>query len=380
MSAPHLLHVFATFTAAGPQVRVARLIEAFGDAYRHSIVAMDGRTDARDLLPAVAAARVLDAPPRGTLARLRHLRRLLRSLQPDLLLTYNWGSFDAVLLARTPGMPPHVHHEDGFNHDEAVAQKPRRVLARRLLLPHARQVVVCSHRLLAIARDAWRLPADRVTLIQNGIAATRFQGGDRQRARARLDIPHHALVIGAVGHLRPVKNFARLIRAVAPLAKDRLGARPVHVLLVGDGELRAELESLGRTLAPPGGRVHFAGHQRELRDLYAAMDLFALTSDSEQHPVALLEAMAAGLAVVATDVGDVRPVLPPAQHRYVVPLAQADQNAVTVAIEELLASPDLRDSLGASNARRVVETCSFDAMVAAYRQVYGNALRARGTA
>jgi hypothetical protein len=92
--APHFLHVFATFTAAGPQVRTARLIQALGDSHRHTIVPMDGRDDARRLIGAGVQVDVL-APPRARPA-VGGLARLLRELAPDALLTYNWGSFDAL--------------------------------------------------------------------------------------------------------------------------------------------------------------------------------------------------------------------------------------------------------------------------------------------
>ena len=370
----HLLHVFATFAPAGPQVRVATLIREFGPTWRHTIVAMDGRVDARDLLPREVETTVLDAPPSGTWPRMRHLKRVLAEQDPDLLLTYNWGSFDAVMLARALGVRHHVHHEDGFNQDEASSQKQRRVLTRRLALTRAAAVVVCSHRLRDIALREWRLPDAQVRLIPNGIVGSAMRDGDADRVRAELDIPADALVVGAVGHLRPVKNFARLIDAAARVSRESVGSHPLHLLILGDGELRASLEDQGVRNAPPGGRVHFAGHQTDLRDHYAAMDLFALSSDSEQHPIALLEAMSAGLPVVATDVGDVRAVLPPVQQRFVVPLDGAVDGLSRV-MGDLLSSVDDRTMIGDANRRHVGEHYSLTSMVDAYRKVYGGALR-----
>src|SRR5688500_14891984 len=95
---PHLLHVFSTFVPAGPQVRTVQLIAAFGDRFRHSIVAMDGRTQARELLPAGSSVRFLPAPPKaGSLRTALRLRKLLLAERPDLLLTYNFGAIDALL-------------------------------------------------------------------------------------------------------------------------------------------------------------------------------------------------------------------------------------------------------------------------------------------
>src|SRR5262245_65792100 len=126
-------------------MRTVRLIEAFGSEFRHSLLAIDGRTDAREHLPAGVDARVLDAPPKaGTLATALRLRALLRRERPDLVLSYNWGAFDAVLAARSLLSRRIVHHEDGFNPDEAAREKPRRALARRIVLPGVHALVVPS--------------------------------------------------------------------------------------------------------------------------------------------------------------------------------------------------------------------------------------------
>jgi len=386
--ARHLLHVFSTFVAAGPQVRTVELVRALGPAYRHSFVALDGRTQAFDLLRGNAGARLLAAPlaggplaRMGTLARVRGLRRLMDRERADLVLTYNWGSFDAILAARGRGAPPHVHHEDGFNADEAVRQKRRRIWLRRFGLRRARRVVVVSERLLQIALEVWKLPRARVQLIRNGIEVERFATrGPAGEVRERLGIAPDALVVGTVGHLRPVKRLERLLEAAARADPTRLG-RALHVLVVGEGPERAALEDAARRRPPPGGAVHFVGHQSELSPFYAAMDVFALSSDSEQLPVALLEALASGLAVAATDVGDVRVVLPPEQAPFVVPVEEPTRpQRLAAALETLLCNAALRRSLASANRERVSKAYSFQAMQRAYRDLYEEAMAARPSA
>ncbi len=308
---PHLLHVFSNFVPTGPELRTVALIGAFGGEFRHSILSMDGRTSAAERLPAGVEVRLLPSPPRaGSLATARRLRRLLAEEKPDLVLTYNWGAFDMLLAARSAGFRRLVHHEEGFNEDEAESFKLRRVLARRLALPGAHRLVVPSQRLQGIATTLWKLPADKIRLIPNGIPLDRFIPGRDTGLRARLGIPEGATVAGAVGSLRAVKNFARLLEACA-------AAPDVHVLVVGDGEDRPALER--RAAAPDlAGRVHFAGYQADPAPFYRAMDLFALSSDSEQMPLCLVEAMASGLPVAATDVGDVRAMLPMEQAPFLV--------------------------------------------------------------
>jgi glycosyltransferase involved in cell wall biosynthesis len=371
---PHILHVFSTFAPAGPEMRTVNLIGALGREYRHSIVAMDGRTDARERLSRDVSVEILESPPKaGSLATIRRLRALIARSRPDLLCSYNWGAFDAVFAARSLGFAHTIHHEDGFNADEAAEFKRRRVLARRWFLPRVRRVIVPSKRLLGIATSVWKLAPDHVRYVPNGIRLDRFAARDgRPELRDALAIPRGALVVGYVGHLRPEKNPLRLLKACARVDREL----DMHVLILGDGPERAAMEDLAAKTASLYGRVHFAGHQSETRDYYRAMDVFAISSDTEQMPVALLEAMASSLPVVSTDVGDVRDMLPAAQGEFVVPLAEHETAwPLAEKITEMLRDPASRAALGAANRSQVERRFTFDAMLASYRANYEDAMR-----
>lgn len=369
---PHLLHVVPTFVPAGLEMRTVHLIAGFGSDLRHSILSMDGRTDAADRLPPGAPVRLLPSPPKaGSLRTSIRLRQILREEKPDLVLTYNWGSFDALLAARSLGFHRVLHHEDGFNADESHAFKRRRVLARRAMLPWVPRVVVPSQRLYDIATQSWKVPADQVRLIRNGIHLDVFNRSNGGLAlRQELGIPENALVVGTVGHLRAEKNHLRLLEACAALP----AGLQVHVLLVGDGDERARLEE--RAARPDlAGRVHLAGYRPDPQRFFRAMDVFAISSDTEQMPVCLLEAMASCLPVVSTDVGDIRTVLPAEQEPWLVPLdGQATQGAFAQRLGELARNPALRRRLGERNRRQAEERFSFETMLAAYREIYHEVL------
>jgi glycosyltransferase involved in cell wall biosynthesis len=368
---PLLLHVFPSFVAAGSQVRTARLIDAFGGAFRHSIVAMDGRTDARELIGAGIRVSYPEPPPKaGTLATIPRMRRMLRELAPNLVLTYNFGALDTIIAARTLGTPV-VHHEDGFHPDEAAGFKRRRVWLRRTLLPGTFRTVVISDTLRRIALELWKLHPQKVEFIANGIDADRFRTRDgHPELRAELGIPAGAFVIGAVGHLRPEKNLPRLFEATSRLLADL----DAHVLVLGDGPQRPALERLAAQ-APLRGRVHFAGHQADLIPYYRAMDLFALTSDTEQMPISLLEAMASRLPVVATNVGDVRAMLPGEQAAFLaLPGGEPCTDTLASALRRMLGDAQLRERLGAKNQGRVRNSYSQAGMVKAYGKLYRAAL------
>lgn len=347
------------------------LMDALGDRFRHTVVATDNNTEAMGIVRSADVQTLPWAPPDGAMAGVRFCRELLKRVQPDLLLTYNWGSMDAVLAARSARLHRHVHHEDGFNADEAERLHSRRNWARRVSL-RSTDLVVPSENLLRIARTTWRL--SRSHLIPNGIDADRFRRDAATGAafRETHGIPAEAFVLGAVGHLRPVKNFPRLVRAAADALLP--GDQPLVVCVVGEGPERGAIEEAAAA-AEGKIKVVLTGHLTELAGAYSAFDAMAITSDSEQQPVSLLEAMAAEVPVVATDVGDVSKTLPPQGRVFVVPLGPRVEAELAGAIGRLAGATDQRGDLAAAGLKRVRERYSLDAMVATYGDLYEAALR-----
>ncbi|HTE38782.1 MAG TPA: glycosyltransferase [Reyranella sp.] len=356
-----LLHVFTTFATGGAQVRFTILANRLGEQFRHVVVAMDGRHEARALLDTGLDIRFLQVGvvKGDTRGNLRRFRATLRDIAPDLLVTSNWGSIEWALARIGTGIP-HLHMEDGFGPEERARQLPRRVLARRLLLRRA-TVVVPSRLLWRIATEIWRLPQSRLRLVPNGVDLARFAAAGPPRADAR------PVVIGTVAALRPEKNIARLIRALARLR----AAVPARLVIVGDGPERAALEALAAAEGV-GGQVEFAGHHTNPAPLYASFDIFALSSDTEQMPLSVLEAMASGLPVAATDVGDVAGMLDAANRPYVV---AREDGALADALARLAARSDLRAALGAANRARVEAEFAEADMVAGWHDLFaGTAL------
>ncbi len=369
-----MLHVFPSFVPAGSELRTVQLIASFGTEFRHSILALDGRTSAADRLPPEAPVTILPRlPSGGSLRGIAQARGILKAVHPELLLTYNWGAFDFVLAATSRGWRRMIHHEDGFNADEAIRFKRRRTMMRRFGLKRVHRLVVPSQRLMRIATRPWKVASDRVELIPNGISIERFLGSDhRVETRRTLGISSTAPVVGTVGGLRPVKNVGRLIDAVSRM-ESSLG---VHLIIVGDGGERGGLEQRVQKLGV-AGRVHFVGYQADVTRFLQAMDVFALSSDSEQMPVCLIEAMASGLAIVATKVGDIEEMLPSAQHLYLTPLSEDDPiEGLVRGLRHLICHEADRRKLGKENRERAKERYELQAMCDAYRRTYWSALEA----
>ena len=136
----HILHLHSTFNLGGKEARAVRLMNAFGDAARHTIVsAMPDQLAARDSIDKGIKYEIAQNPPpltgRPSIKRYEEIARFLRRF--DLVLTYNWGAIDGVMAARVfgKGLPPIIHHEDGFNADEAVLHGPIDRLLDRALEP-----------------------------------------------------------------------------------------------------------------------------------------------------------------------------------------------------------------------------------------------------
>src|SRR5689334_5879515 len=208
-SVPTLLHVFSTFAVGGPQMRFVQIANHFGPAYRHRIVAMDGKTSAFErLAPGLDASMITIENRRGQgMHNVRRFITLLNEFRPDVLVTSNWGTIEWAAANRFARIP-HIHMEDGFGPDESAGQLTRRILARRLLLRRA-TTVVPSLTLFAIARDLWRLPEKRVLYIPNGVDCARFGAAADPELMAKFGIGHDRPVIGAVSPLRPEKNLSR---------------------------------------------------------------------------------------------------------------------------------------------------------------------------
>jgi glycosyltransferase involved in cell wall biosynthesis len=350
-----LLHVFPTFAVGGAQVRFCTIAARLGAGWHHDIIALDGVTACRErLAPELSVGFPAIAVRKGdTLGNLRRFHRALRAIGPDTLVTYNWGSIEwaaANLLARRR----HVHIEDGFGPEERNRQLRRRVLARRFVLARA-TVALPSRTLYRIATETWRLDPARVRYLPNGIDLARFASQEPgERAEP---------VVGTVAALRAEKNLARLLRAFALAARGR----PARLVIVGDGPERAALEALAASLGI-AEKTRFAGHMAQPQAAYRGFDIFALSSDTEQMPLSLLEAMAASLPVAATDVGDVANMLAEANRPYVTAL---DDAALAAALAALLDDAALRLELGAANRARAERDYDEATMVAAYAALFG---------
>ncbi len=363
------LHVFSTFAVGGPQTRFASIADGLGAKYRHLIVSMSGRTEAAGLLSGRTRYELVDftRAPADPITNTRRFTRELRRLQPDLLVTYNWGALEWALGNLVGPRLPHIHVEDGFGPDEARRRLARRAWLRRIALMRTRTVVVPSHNLERIAQQEWGVPRRRLVYLPNGVDTTRFGARMPQDGWAFAKHPGE-LAVGTCAALRPEKNLTRLIRAFADC-----GVANSRLVICGEGPERSKLEQAARVLRV-SDRVTFTGYISRPETVLAGLDLFAMSSDTEQMPYGLLEAMAAGLPAVATDVGDTKVIVAEPNRPFIVQLSDEAQLARNLGT--LLRSAALRARLGEANRIKAESEFSLDVMIRAYDRLFEEAISA----
>jgi L-malate glycosyltransferase len=367
VSAPRILHLHSTFDAGGKELRCVRLINAFGGDAEHAVVSDDLERRSAAALIGRHAKVVWPKFPSLTGKPLPgRLKKLAAAMAGyDLICTYNWGAMDAAmahtLFADVYKLAPLVHHEDGFNEDEAAGLKRSRNLYRRLALGRTAALVVPSRTLERIALEIWDQPRSRVRLIANGIDTKAYARPPKRDALPRVVKQKGELWVGTLAGLRKVKNLTALVRACAGLPDEW------QLVIAGEGPERAAIlaEAAARGIEH---RVHLPGFVADPANAVGLFDVFALSSHSEQQPISVIEAMAAGLPVAAPRVGDIAAMVASANGPFLV--APGDEAALAEAIAKLACSPRERKRIGEANRAKARAEFDEAAMIERYRALY----------
>ena len=363
----HLLHIFTSFAVGGPQVRFVEIANHLAGKYRHSVIALDGDTACAARLHAGADVRLIPLVARKSrgldLGNLWRFRKILEAMRPDILLTYNWGAIEWALANRILPVARHLHFEDGFGPEEALGrQLQRRAMFRRIALGERTTIIVPSWTLWRLATETWRVDGRRVMRIPNGLDCSRFKGAAATAAPAGMRPGTGEVVIGAVGALRAEKNFARLVRCVSMMSDPK-----PRLIIAGDGPERDAIEAEIRS-RELGALAVLAGAVEAPERIMQYFDVFALSSDTEQMPYVIMEAMAAGLPIVATDVGDVKSMVSQENRPFIV--APEQEAAFAAALARLCMDHAARRRIGVANRTRARREFDLAAMCNAYDALF----------
>jgi sugar transferase (PEP-CTERM/EpsH1 system associated) len=368
------MHVVYRFDVGGLENGVVNLVNGLPeDEFRHMVVALTEcvpafcrRIDREDV-----GFVSLGKPPGHGWRVFAPFWRLCRRERPAIVHTRNLAALEMQVPAACARVPGRIHGEHGRDlSDPAGASRKYRIL-RRTLSPFVIQYVALSRDLAQYLTDSVGIEAARVTCLPNGVDERRFAPRAR---RAASDTEGHPrpVVIGSVGRLEGVKGHRTLIAAVARLVADGgVDRRAVRVRLVGDGPLR-EMLAQDIEQAGLGGVVELLGERNDVDEIMRQFDVFVLPSLAEGISNTVLEAMASGLPVVATDVGGNAELVDHGTTGLLVPAN--DPTALAEGMARYVGSALLRETHGQSARARVEREFALSRMIERYRELYRAAL------
>jgi len=366
-----ICHLIYKLDYGGLENGVVNLINWMpADRYRHAILCLTHATDFRGRI-ARPDVPIIEIGKRAgkDLAAYGRVYRALRQLRPWLVHTRNLPAIDLLLPARLAGVRRLVHSEHGLDAAEIEGQHRRYNRLRRLSRLLVGHYIGMSADLVHWLNTEVGIPLQNLSVVYNGVDVQRFAPGARLRDLLPQGFaPAGALVIGSVGRLEPVKDQVTLVRALIRLLRDHPQLRPrLRLVVVGDGVLRVQMQA---ELAAAGLQDHawFPGFRDDTPDLYRCLDLFVLPSRREGISNTLLEAMASGLAVVATRVGGNPELVLDGVTGTLVPAA--DPERLAQALFERLGDPARLAADGRAGRDRAVAVFSQAAMIRGYTRVY----------
>jgi len=357
----HILHVVPGLMPGGMELSMARVIAGLtNNRMRHSIVCLKGSPEIVDRLPEATDIHCFHVRPNEPQLPFR-LSRLVSKLRPDVIHARNWGAWPDMALGRLFAWPfvPMIFSFHGLG--EAGYMPWRRRLASKIFVHTMTHLFTVSRQSRDMLVEHWGWPEYRTEIIPNGVDTRRFYPCHSSRG--------NRLVIGSVGNLRTVKNHALILKACARLVADGVD---LEISIAGEGDQREPLTRLAQSLKLTE-RLDLSGRIEDVASFLNGLDIFVLSSDSEQHPNALNEAMACGVASIGTRVGGIEDILDGGRCGKIIEPGNVD--GLKAAILEFASDESFRRNCAEAGLKHVRSHYSLDVMIGRYRDLYVKAAR-----
>ena len=373
---PLVVHVVYRFDVGGLENGIVNLVNHMPEsAYRHRIVALTEVTDFRHRLErADVETLALHKPPGHGVRLYPQLYRLFRQWRPAIVHSRNLAALEMSVPAWAAGVPVRIHGEHGRDVGDLDGSRLRYQLVRRAYRPFVDHWVALGGDLAGYLQQRIGVPQQRISCLYNGVDGARF----RPAAGGRAVIPGCPFgaadewIVGTVGRMQPVKDQLLLARAfVQAIGRAPELRRRLRLVMVGEGPLRAEAQAL-LDAAGLSALAWLPGERSDVADVMRGLDCFVLPSLAEGISNTILEAMASGLPVIATEVGAAADLVDRGVSGELVPAADTD--ALAAALLRLAADPDAARAMGRAGRRRVEQRYTLQAMVAAYQGLYDRLL------
>jgi sugar transferase (PEP-CTERM/EpsH1 system associated) len=367
---PLILHVIHQLATGGLENGLVSLINNMPESrFRHAVACIEDYSDFRARI--VRPDTEVFALHRGRIGiwqLRRELFRLCRRLRPAIVHSRNQSGLDALLPARLSGVRRCIHGEHGWDVNDLAGRSFKPMLLRRLHSPLVDRYITVSRDLERYLIQRVHVRPSRITTICNGVDTTKFCAAPNKPIDLAPTgfLDSGSVVIGTVGRLQPVKDQATLLRAFASLVR-RPGGAQARLVIVGDGPLRAELTQLCEQLEITE-QTWFAGNSPNVPALLRLFDVFVLPSLAEGISNTVLEAMATGVAIVATRVGGNTELVQDGGNGYLI--ASGDAPALEQALADYVNHPRIRHEHGMASRRLAVENFSLGSMLSKYQAEY----------
>ena len=362
-----VMHVVYTLRTGGMEMGVVKLVNGLDRArVRSSICSTTPAGEIKALVDPEVPVFELSRRAGNDVQIVGELYRLFRRERPHVVHTHAWGTLlEGLVAARLARVPIVIHGEHG-----TLQLRTHQRWLQRLGWGAADRLLSVSSRLAERMTASTGFPLHRITTIRNGVNLDRFRLADPVAARHALGLPERGPLVGTVGRLVPVKDQVTLVDAVAELRKS--GSEGTLVI-AGDGPERAALQARA---SAHGVDLRLLGYRPDVEQVLAALDVFVLSSVSEGLSNTILEAMAAGRAVVATRVGGADEMIEDGVTGVLVP--PSDSHALAAALRRVLAAGDAGAAMGVAARQRVEAEFTLAGMMDRYEQLYTDAAASKG--
>jgi sugar transferase (PEP-CTERM/EpsH1 system associated) len=369
--APLIMHVMHRFDVGGLENGVVNLVNNLPE-YRHAIVALTGISRFRERIRSSDVTFVaLDKPPGHGVWIYPRLYRLFREMKPAVVHTRNLAALEMTVPAFAAGVPVRIHGEHGRDVGDLDGSSARHWWIRRAYRPFVHHYVALSADLERYLVRRVGVPPARISQIYNGVDTGRFAPAAAREPIAGSPFNDPRLVVfGGVGRMAAVKDPVGLARAFVDV---RTRADHARLIMIGDGPLREQALDVLRA-AGVAGDVWMPGERDDVATLLRGIDCFVLPSLGEGISNTILEAMATGLPVVATNVGGNGELVCDGVTGRLVPAG--DPHALAQAMLDVVHDLPRFRRAGAAGRSRALSQFSLDAMVRRYRKLYDTLLRA----
>ncbi len=368
---PLIAHVVYRFDTGGLENGVVNLVNRLpADRYRHMIIALTQIGEFRRRIERQDVEFVaLDKPPGHALRLYPRLYRLFRENRPSIVHTRNLAALEVALPAWAARVPVRVHSEHGRDVEDLDGSSVKYQRIRRLYRPFVTYYLALSKDLEGYLRTRIGVPDNKLAQIYNGVDAERFRPREgRESIPGCPFVGEDLWLVGTVGRMQAVKDQVTLARAfvralaIAPDLRNSL-----RLVMVGDGPLR---QAVGDILAAAelDSLCWLPGERNDIPVVLRGFDCFVLPSRAEGISNTILEAMASGIPVIATEVGGNPELLRPPETGELVPAESPD--ALAAKIVALAKDRQKARDLGRAARMEVERRFSLDAMVAGYARIY----------